>query len=356
MTAGVRAIDHRSSGEAGLARWQGAVLLAVIAAVLGAARATLHPEYTSDLDQLWHAGRALLDGRDPYGVVGPGRELDWPWPVFYPLPAILLILPFCALPVALARAAFGISLAAALGAAMAPTWRRHWPLLASASFLMAIMRSQWSPLVLGALWLPSLGIVLAVKPNMGPVALAPQDRRGILRATSGAAALALVAFLVQPTWVRSWLAAIHDAPSKEVPVLQATGFLLAPVLLLLRTRPGRVIGAMSLVPQTPSLYDLLPVFYIARSARQSLVLATLTHLLHWWVIATGPYGDYEAAYHALGQATVPIVLLPAVLVAWWNHRHPDLGPGDAAMAWPDRVLLGLCLVSLGLQLWLTLLT
>jgi hypothetical protein len=335
-----------------------ALVVATAVGVLALARGLSHPDYTSDFDQLWHAARALLSGKDPYSVVGPQRELNWPWPVFYPMPAILLAVPFAFVPVALGRALFSVAMGAALGYAMAPLWRRQWPLLLSAAFFLAISRNQWSPLVLASLWVPALGLVMAAKPNVGLVTLAPQDWRGVRVALIAAVSLVVLSFLVRPGWLPDWLAVIRNAPNKEVPLLQPLGLLLLPALVLWKSREGRVLLAMSVIPQTPSLYDLLPAFYLARSRRQALAIAALTHALHWAVIAGGPYDNYDAAYTALARATVPLVLAPVTGLALWNARRPLPSPAvpEPAFATLDAILLALTALSLGLQIWLVLFT
>ncbi|MCA1560455.1 MAG: hypothetical protein LC804_09380, partial [Acidobacteria bacterium] len=52
----------------------------------------------SDFAQLWHAARAWMHGIDPYSVVGPGRSFPWPFPLLYPMPAVLAAVPFAWLP------------------------------------------------------------------------------------------------------------------------------------------------------------------------------------------------------------------------------------------------------------------
>ena len=74
-----------------------AVSLALAVAVYVVALGKANPDFTSDFDQVWAGARALWEGKDPYAVVGPGREFGWNWPLYYPLPAL----------VALATASFG---------------------------------------------------------------------------------------------------------------------------------------------------------------------------------------------------------------------------------------------------------
>ena len=59
------------------------------AALLGVAWCTLST-YTlhrgADLDQVWHAARALWAGENPYRAIGPGGpRMEWDWVFYYSL-------------------------------------------------------------------------------------------------------------------------------------------------------------------------------------------------------------------------------------------------------------------------------
>ena len=61
----------------------------------------------SDLDQVWYAATALRHGLNPYDVIGPTATwFHWNWPLYYPMPAVLLALPLSFLPLAVARYVF----------------------------------------------------------------------------------------------------------------------------------------------------------------------------------------------------------------------------------------------------------
>src|SRR4051794_18352622 len=75
-----------------------------------------------DAAQLYIAGRALLAGHDPYAAVAAS---SFPWPLFYPLPAVLLFLPFACLPIEAARVAWAMVQGLLLGLGA----RRHGPTL-----------------------------------------------------------------------------------------------------------------------------------------------------------------------------------------------------------------------------------
>lgn len=336
--------------------WSWALVVAVVT-VIGVIRLLHRADFSSDFDQLWYAARALMAGQDPYSAVGPGRTFEWPWLVYYPLPAILLAAPFALLPIALARFAFTVATGVVVAFALAPRIRRIWPLLLSTSFFLAISRNQWSPFILASLWLPVAGGVLAVKPNVGIISLAgAKSLRHVAQILIAAAASCVIAFAIRPGWVGAWLDAIKDAPNKESAVLQPLGFFLLLNLLRWRSRDARVLLAMSVIPQTPSLYDLLPAFVVVRTQRQALIASLLTHALQWWLIVRGPYQDFNASYDALARSLVLIFLIPMMALGFWNARHPDASDAPSARGvLIDRLLFVLLLLSLGMQMWLVLL-
>src|SRR5437899_1182168 len=59
-----------------------------------------------DFAQAWFAAGAVLHGRNPYALIGPGRAFEWSWTFFYPLPAALTALPFAPFAEATAGALF----------------------------------------------------------------------------------------------------------------------------------------------------------------------------------------------------------------------------------------------------------
>ena len=82
-------------------------LLVVFAAVsILSYDSVARPDAVPDFDHVWFAARAILEGRDPYQLVGPGREYNWPWLLYYPLTAPTSILPLALLPLTIARALY----------------------------------------------------------------------------------------------------------------------------------------------------------------------------------------------------------------------------------------------------------
>ncbi len=343
-----------------------ALAVALLTGAFTLLRTYFHPTWSTDLDQFWYACRAMFAGNDPYDAVGPGKTFDWTWPLFYPLPALLIASPLALVSLAAARILFSALGGFVVGYAIAPQWTRRWPLLLSMAFFAAISRNQWSPYVLASAWIPIAGAIVVVKPNVGLITLAVQRRRALVLSLGVSALLVVASFVVRPHWLGTWLQLVRHAPNKEISLLQPFGFLLVLTLLAWRTTEGRVLAAMSVIPHTPSLYDLLPVFLTATTTRDTVVLAALTHVLHWSVLAFGPYTSRDAAFLSVAHWEVILVLLPALALILWRQfksrneaaliQGSTLDDGRHEFGIVERVLIVLCAVSLGIQLWIVALT
>ncbi len=244
-------------------------LVAIAAGLLAAAYVLrvygTTPLVVSDFDAIWAAARALRAGHDPYAAI---PSPPWPWPLQYPLPAVLVALPFSFLPIDLARGAFvGVSTALL---AYGLTGRAWWPLwmLTGGQMVAAIGSVQWTPLFAAGVLLPLLRVLWAVKPTTGAVLFAAYPDRRVLY---GGAALVALAFAVWPGWTESWLAAAGTAPHRPA-VLRIGGFMLLFALFRWRRPEARQVAATALVPLGPYLYEGLPLLLLARSRREMLML------------------------------------------------------------------------------------
>ena len=265
----------------------------------------------SDFDAIWTGARALRVGSDPYAVV---QSPPWPWRLEYPLPAVLVALPFSFLPLRLARAAFmGVSTALL---ALGLTRRGWWPLitLAGGPFLFALQSVQWTPLLAAGVLITPLRGLWAVKPTSGLSLFAAYPNRWTVL---GAIVLFGLAFLVWPQWPAGWLAAVRVA-QHEAAVVRAGGVLLLLALLRWRLPEGRQLATLALVPLSPHLYEALPLALVARSRREllALTLCGTVGLAVWAVAPRAPGPDHGPIpwLIVLGSA-----YLPAMLVVL---RHP----------------------------------
>lgn len=368
MTAAIDGADRWWHRHPGLA---GAVVAGALATLLTLVRALHEPAVTTDFDQFHFAARALLRGDNPYAVVGRGREFEWGWPLNYPLPAVILVLPLAWLPVEAGRVAFAAAAGGILGYALCRRgdfWRLG--IVFSAAFIIAVRRSQWSPFLTAAFALPWAAVFLAAKPNFAlPIVAGAASWRHFLTLGAIAAAAGLASLLWNPAWPAQWIGALMEMQFVSAPVVNPGGFLLLVALLRWRRPEARVLAAIVCMPQTPSLYDLLPLFVVPRSRREVLVLSLCTTLLFFTIVVLGPFATFNEYVHMLERWAVFVVYLPAVAmvlrrpnVAEDLFAAPAVPPAGTVRAWVEslpRLDAGLLLAAAAsavMLFWVTLAT
>ena len=229
----------------------------------------------SDLDQVWYAATALRHGLNPYDVIGPtGTWFHWGWPLYYPMPAVLLALPLSFLPLAFARYVF-VGVSSAL-LAYGVTRRAWFPLMlfASGAYVNATLVAQWSPLFTAAILLPVLAVLFPAKPTLGAICAASMttSRRTAMAVSIGWIILAVLSWIALPQWFASWRVAIRGAAHVRPLIALPGGFLLLAAALKWRRPEARLLVAYALVPQTTMLYEALPALLVADTWPQMLML------------------------------------------------------------------------------------
>jgi hypothetical protein len=287
-----------------------ATIATVVAVLVGTLWPALRPGGNADVDAVILSARALIVGRDPYreswAHVGPG----WPWPLQYPLPALLVVLPLSPLPLELGRAVFSGIIIGLL--AFALTRRAWWPLLllGSGPVLQAAVLGQWSPLVTAAALLPALGWALACKPNLGlAVWLGSGDVATARRLALGAMAAILVSLAIFPRWPMSYLASLGHSPHRSL-VLRPFGWLLLLAALSWRAPAARLLLGLALVPQSASFYDAVPALLAARRRGEAVLLSAASSLGYLWWLGRDLRG---LDYPAIAERGWPVVLLTVYL-------------------------------------------
>jgi hypothetical protein len=303
----------------------------------------------TDFAQLWHAARALLAGGDPYDVVGPGRQFDWPAPLLYPLTAVVVVAPLGWLSLESATALFSGVGAALL--TLGVTRARWYPLLVLGSlpFLYAVEVGQWSPMLVGAALLPSLGFVLAAKPTVGLALLVYHPRR---RAIIGCCALVALSLLLVPSWPAEWLHAVRGGTAINgsasdaattlssgdvrqwpyvAPITRLAGPFLLLAILRWRRPEARLLLVLAAVPQTPLLYEALPLLLVPRTRNQTGALVALS-LTVFLIIRLRGAGSIQQWYDLSGELITLLLYLPCLAMVL---RRPNEG---SAPAWVERLM------------------
>jgi hypothetical protein len=275
----------------------------------------------SDFDQLWYGARALVHGANPYEAVGPGRTFPWQFPLFYPLPGVLLAVPFTAVPVRMASLIFSAISGGALALALTHERSHRVAALASFSFFYAVAVSQWSPLFVAAAVFPVLGVLFVAKPTIG--AAIWLYRPSWKTALACAAVLAL-SVIIRPSWPGEWLAGLGAATHIVAPITYPGGALVLLALARWRRPEARLLVAMACVPQTTLLYEVLPLFLIPNTWRQSWMLVALTWLVQGIEVVAGPFPLLPDRVAFSGKLALALCYLPCVVMVLMRPNEGKL--------------------------------
>jgi hypothetical protein len=286
--------------------------------------ARVNTDFVSDFDQVWAGAAALWRGENPYLVVGPGEAFHWRWPLYYPLPALVLTAPLGLLPVVAARMVFAGISAALLAYAVARDGFTRWPLFISVPFLANVELVQWSNILAAAILMPPLGWIVIAKPNIGvAVAAAARTSRAVVVMFVGALVLTGISFALLPDWPSYWLERVRSAPHFRAPVTRPGGFLLLVALLRWRRPEARLVAALALTPLTPTMYDPVLLYVVTRTFREALALTLGTAVLVVVLMVKSPLPTYEAWGDLVAQTSVWAIYLPCVVMVL---RRPNEGP------------------------------
>jgi SAM-dependent methyltransferase len=304
--------QRRSQNVLGVALAAGCVVAAVCWLAY-----RLPPPSTSDLDPPLIGARALLAGRDPYAAVAETQ----PYPLFYPLPALILVAPIALLPTDLARVVWA-GIGGFVFALAAMRYRRGLPIaMLSASFLNAIVLNQWSPLLTAAAVFPLLGAFAVAKPSIGAAVLVAYPS---WRAVAGAVGLLLLSLIVMPHWPAEWVAALRHS-NHVAPVLRPGGVILLLALLRWKRPEARLLAALACVPQTIGLYETLPLFLIPRTRREAYLLAGLSYVAAFGTVLAFPRTagvSLEQNLAARWPLVFALLYLPALVLVLRAPRSP----------------------------------
>ena len=190
-------------------QWRIAAALAIgiVAAVFAfiTHRDMLRDGIPPDSIVLWRGARILLTGGDPYAAAmwhsAPAGETDaLAWkealePLYYPMPALLIWLPFALGSFIAGSVAFTAVGAALFAFAISRRGLHRLWLCGSVPFIVGIRFGQWSTWLVAASLLPALSFLLPAKPNLG---LALFAARITTSAFFSGAAICLLSLIIAP--------------------------------------------------------------------------------------------------------------------------------------------------------------
>jgi hypothetical protein len=308
------------------------ITLVIWAALIGGAGGLLIEEalsrspqlWAADFTGVWRAAGHLLQGCNPYTCIPAG--LDYPLGrLAYPLPAAVVALPLGGFAPHVAAGLFvGIGMAALAFAVLVRAPHRLL-MFASPPFVMAFSLVQWSPLLTAAGMIEPLGVFAVCKPNLGLALLA---RRPTTWIVAGGIVLAAVSFWLVPTWLTDWLGGVRGMSYYKSPVAVPGGFLLLLAALRWRDPDARFLLALSIIPTNLILYDQLPLFLIARTRREMLILFGGSWLAPLVAKVVTPTWIRDEAFGQtfMRAPIVALLFLPAlyIVLSRPNEVGPDL--------------------------------
>jgi hypothetical protein len=231
-----------------------------------------------DLHWPLRGAQLLLAGVDPYGPTFAVPEVPYYFanrdPLFYPLPALMLLAPFTSLPPTVVAVGFIFCSTVAVGYYLAEgPWDRLLSVV-SAPFVFACAWGQWTPLLLLIALTTSAAPLALCKPSTGlALFLYRPTVRGILLA----AAVLLVSLAIWPMWPWAWRANL-TGQQYVIPLLQPLGLLVLLALRYWRVPETRLLLVLAATPQNLWFYDQLPLAFIPQRRITRLLFAIVSYL------------------------------------------------------------------------------
>jgi hypothetical protein len=243
------------------------------------------PDQPGDFLYWYTAAKVLVSGGNPYEAIPTLNPERFATGFFYPLPAVLLTVPFSFLPYRLAGPLFVALTSSLVGYGVAKQGLHRLWLLAGAPFIVSAASGTWSIAVTAAALFPILGFLACAKPNAGIAAFLYRPSRKMV---VGCLVLIVLSFVVWPGWLRAWLGEVGGVQNRVIPILTPAGPFLLLALTRWRRRETRLLLGYACVPQAPWFYDQLILTLIPATQLEAINYAFTTQLtLAIWIVFNG---------------------------------------------------------------------
>jgi hypothetical protein len=247
-------------------------------------------------------GVSLRQAREllTHGTAYPASNSE----VLYPLPAVLIALPFSRLPLAMGGAIFfGVSVGLLAFSITREGWWRLW-IFSAFPFLSAVIAVQWPPLLMASVFFPAIG-GLAFKPQIGiPCAIRSRSWTAIW----SAALIVFASIAVAPDWPIVWLrhtrGYVHYSP-----LFFGEGLVMLVGLVWLRDADWQFLLTMAAVPQR-FFYDAFPLWLIPNTGRELAFMSGCSWISFAYLFRIMPHETFQQVWHCC----VLFTYLPAFLI------------------------------------------
>jgi hypothetical protein len=307
------------------------VAIAIAAAGMMLAFHGFQTELHSDFGASWFGARVMLQHRDPYLLIGRGREFDH-WPLLYPAPALVAAIPFVAFTERAATVLFvGLStFLLAFGVT-----RKSWhllPMFITEPYTSSAKLGQWSIIFAAALFFSWLAVISVCKPQASvPVLVALRRRQPFVAAVMGGVVLLAVSFALLPHWPVEFYDNVRAAPGMQPPIARWGGFMVLLALVRWRRPETWLLIATACMPQAWGWYGTLALFTIPKSFAESVALAGAVAIGGWIGAVTIPSAmQLESFFAWAGALVVCSVYLPVTLLILFRPNEGELARGGAA--------------------------
>jgi hypothetical protein len=274
-----------------------------------------HTHAHSDFGAIWFGARAMLQHRNPYDVVGHGKEFDH-WPILYPAPALVAAIPFTIFSERAATILFvGVSTFALAMAVTRTSWHLL-PLFITQPYTSSAALGQWSILITAALFFPSIAAFSVCKPQAAlPILFATRRKKAFVAALAGAGVLLVLSFMIMPRWPVFFLANIRASTGMRPPITYRGGLLVLLTLFRWRRPESWLVLSMACMPQAWGWYGTLALLTIPATFAESVALAGVIAIGGWIGATTMPTLPSAASFFSwAGSLIVLSVYVPVTLL------------------------------------------